>query len=96
MNISDQTIQNLSHLARLSFEPIEQDSIRHDLSNMVSFIEQLAQVDTNGVEPLLFMSDSTNVFREDIIAGSISQDAALAASPIPSKDYFKVPTVIKK
>jgi aspartyl-tRNA(Asn)/glutamyl-tRNA(Gln) amidotransferase subunit C len=96
MDISQETIQHLAHLARLSFEPVQQARIQQDLSNMVGFIEQLQEVDTTGVEPLLFMSEATNIWRTDEISGSITQQEALKSSPIASEYYFKVPTVIKK
>ncbi len=96
MNISQETVQHLAHLARLSCKPVELLRVQQDLSKMVGFIEQLAEVDTEGVAPLLFMSEATNIWREDTISGSISQTEALQSSPVTSMDYFKVPTVIKK
>lgn len=96
MDISTKTVDHLAHLARLSFEQVQLDQIRQDLANMVGFIEQLQAVDTAGVEPVLFMGEGTNVFRSDDIAGSITQQEALISSPKASRQYFKVPTVIKK
>lgn len=96
MEITLQMINNLSHLARLSFEPAAKEAIRADLSRMVGFIEQLQLVDTAGVEPLLFMSDATNIWREDEVKGSIEPALALRNAPAANNQYFKVPTVIKK
>ena len=63
---------------------------------MISFIEKLKEVDTTGVEPLLFMSDEVNVLREDVVEGSISQEEALQNAPVTDGKFFKVPKVIRK
>jgi aspartyl-tRNA(Asn)/glutamyl-tRNA(Gln) amidotransferase subunit C len=63
---------------------------------MISFIEKLNEIDTSGVEPLLFMTDEVNVLREDEVKGSISRDEALLNAPLKDDRFFKVPKVIRK
>ena len=77
MEVNDELVDQLAHLARLSFEPEEKEGIKKDLQKMISFIEKLNEIDTTGVEPLLFMTDSVNVIREDEVNGSISREKAL-------------------
>ena len=96
MEIDAKMVEELAHLARLHFDDSEKESIRADLQKMVAFVEKLEKVDTAGVEPLLFISDAANVFREDIVQGSVSREEALLNSPVSDAVFFKVPTVIKK
>ena len=63
---------------------------------MISFIEKLKEVNTEGVEPLLHMSTNVNVLRDDIVQGSVSREEALKNAPETDGTYFKVPKVIKK
>ena len=96
MKVTDELIDHLANLSRLSFKPEEKEAVRIDLEKMISFIEKLKEVDTTGVEPLLFMSDEVTVLREDVVEGSISQEVALQNAPVTDGKFFKVPKVIRK
>lgn len=96
MEVTPQIVENLAHLARLRFNEEEKTAIQVDLQRMIAFVEQLKEVDTTGIEPLLHMSDTVNVLREDIVQGSVSREEALLNAPLPDEFFFKVPTVIKK
>ena len=96
MEVNDELVDQLANLARLSFEPTEKEGIKMDLQKMISFIEKLNELDTTGVEPLLFMTEEVNVLREDEVKGSISREEALKNAPDSDGTFFKVPKVIKK
>ncbi len=96
MEIDDKIIAQLSNLAKLRFEGNEQERIKHDLRNILQFIDQLNAVDTTGVEPLIFMSSSVNVLREDVAVETITQSEALSNAPNKDSDYFRIPKVLKK
>jgi aspartyl-tRNA(Asn)/glutamyl-tRNA(Gln) amidotransferase subunit C len=96
MEVNDELIDQLAHLARLSFKPTEKEEIKNDLQKMISFIEKLNEIDTTGVEPLLFMTDEVNILREDEVKGSISREAGLFNAPDKDDQFFKVPKVIRK
>ena len=96
MLVTDATIENLAHLARLRFNDEEKDSVKRDLQNMIAFVEQLKEIDTTGVDPILHMSDTVNVLREDVLQGSVRREDALRNAPLKDDEFFKVPTVIKK
>jgi aspartyl-tRNA(Asn)/glutamyl-tRNA(Gln) amidotransferase subunit C len=96
MEITLKMIDHLAHLSRLEFDMEKKEAIQYDITRMVGFIEKLQEVNTEEVEPLIFMSDVQNVWRKDEIKGSTNRDEALANSPAKDKVYFKVPTVIKK
>ncbi len=96
MEVNDELVNKLSNLARLTFEPAEKEEIKKDLQKMITFIEKLNELDTKGVEPLLFMTDEVNVLREDEVKGSISRKEGLLNAPLKDEQFFKVPKVIKK
>jgi aspartyl-tRNA(Asn)/glutamyl-tRNA(Gln) amidotransferase subunit C len=96
MEVTDELIDNLSNLARLEFNAADKEEIRKDLQRMILFVEQLGELDTTGVEPVLHMSPETNVLRDDIPCGSVSRAAALSNAPATDGTYFKVPKVIRK
>ncbi|MBS1641796.1 MAG: Asp-tRNA(Asn)/Glu-tRNA(Gln) amidotransferase subunit GatC [Bacteroidetes bacterium] len=96
MQVTNEMINNLAHLSRLNFNEEQTQSIKADLEKMIAFVEQLNEVNTTGVEPLLHMGDAVNVLREDEIKGSISRNEALLNAPDTDGVFFKVPKVIKK
>ncbi len=96
MEITNELVDNLANLSKLSFDTEARSEIRNDLQKMVGFIEQLQTVDTNGIEPLLHMGDAVNILRQDMVQGSIQREEALLNAPLADKAFFKVPTVIKK
>lgn len=96
MEVNDALVDKLANLARLRFEPEEKSEIKKDLQKMISFIEKLNELDTTGVEPLLFMTDEVNVLREDEVRGSITSEEGLLNAPLKDDQFFKVPKVIRK
>jgi len=96
MEVNDAMIEKLAHLARLEFNDDEKEEIKHDLQRMIAFVEKLNELNLEGVEPLLHMSDEKNVLREDEVEGSISREEALKNAPLHDEQFFKVPKVIKK
>jgi aspartyl-tRNA(Asn)/glutamyl-tRNA(Gln) amidotransferase subunit C len=96
MKINDAMVDKLAHLARLKFNEEEKQEIKKDLQRMIEFVEKLNELDLDGVEPMLHMSDEVNVLREDEVKGSISREEALKNAPLQDEQFFKVPKVIKK
>ena len=96
MEVNDAMVEKLALLSRLRFTDTEKAEIRNDLQRMIGFVEKLNELDLDGVEPQLFMSDEVNVLREDEIKGSISREEALKNAPLHDEQFFKVPKVIKK
>ncbi len=96
MKIDKETVDKIAHLARLEFENEAKDQIIKDMNNMLAFVEKLNELDTSNVEPLIYMSNETNVLREDEVKQEITQQEALKNAPKKDSDYFKVPKVIDK
>jgi aspartyl-tRNA(Asn)/glutamyl-tRNA(Gln) amidotransferase subunit C len=95
MEITDEMVKNLAALSRLTFNDHEKGEIKKDLQRMISFVEKLKEVDTTDVEPLLFMTDAIDIYRQDIVQGSMQKEEALQNAPVADGNYFKVPKVIK-
>lgn len=94
MKITEKTVDELAHLARLQFEGEEKEAIRKDLSRILDFMEKLNELDTEGIEPLIHLSEELNVLRDDRANNPITQEQALKNAPKRDSDYFKVPKVL--
>ncbi len=94
--IDDSTVDKLATLSRLEFDGKEKEEIVHDLNRMLDFVGKLNEVETKGIEPLIYMTDTTNVLREDEVKQTITQQQALGNAPQKDSDYFKVPKVVEK
>lgn len=99
MKIDDTTLDRIAELARLDFsDPAARKTILADMERVLSFVEKLNEVDTTGVEPLIFMTDEENVLRDDVViaADIVPKADALRNAPVKDSDYFKVPRVVDK
>jgi aspartyl-tRNA(Asn)/glutamyl-tRNA(Gln) amidotransferase subunit C len=96
MEVNDELIEKLAHLAKLRFNDDEKEGIRKDLQNMLGLIEKMEEINTDNVEPLLHMSGNVNVVRADEVKGSISNEEALRNAAQKQEPFFIVPKVIKK
>lgn len=96
MEITNKKIEELAHLARLEFKDTEKVKIKADLERIVGFFDKLSQVNTDNVEPLIYMSDRQNNLRSDNVKEEITKQEALKNAPSKDSDYFKVPKFINK
>ncbi|MFT4827050.1 MAG: aspartyl-tRNA(Asn)/glutamyl-tRNA(Gln) amidotransferase subunit C [Bacteroidia bacterium] len=96
MSIDSKKVDDLAHLARLVFSVEEKEAIKGDLERIIAFCDKLKEVDTNGVEPLIYLSDRDTVLREDIAKVTITKEEGLKNAPAADSDYFKVPKVVTK
>jgi aspartyl-tRNA(Asn)/glutamyl-tRNA(Gln) amidotransferase subunit C len=96
MEVNDALVDNLANLARLQFNEGEKEIIKKDLQRMIHFVDKLNELDTAGVQPVLHMTESVNVLREDVVQGSVSREEALKNAPETDGVFFKVPKVINK
>ena len=96
MKIDSKTVDKLADLAKLEFDEEGKKEIINDLNRIVEFVEKLSELDTSNVEPLIYLSEDTNVMRNDEVKQVISQQEALKNAPVKDSDYIKVPKVITK
>lgn len=96
MKIDSELVDRLAELARLEFDEHAKESLKKDLQKILGLVEKLKEVNVDGVEPLIYMTDEKNVLRNDEVKDTVSKDEALQNAPQRDSDYFKVPKVIKK
>ena len=96
MNIDNETIAKMAHLARLEVKENEQASLLKDMNNILHFMEKLNELDTSSVEPLIYLTDEVNVFREDEVLREITLQQSLQNAPQQDGAYFQVAKVIDK
>jgi aspartyl-tRNA(Asn)/glutamyl-tRNA(Gln) amidotransferase subunit C len=92
--IDIKTVDEIAHLARLDFNDASKTEILNDLNRMLAWVDKLNELDTENVEPLIYMTEEKNILREDEPEITISQKDALKNAPKKDSDYFKVPKVI--
>src|SRR5438046_3335595 len=81
MSLSAEQVRWVAHLARLRLAEDEVQTFTRQLNQIVDYVTQLAQVDTEGVEPLAHAVELTNAFRPDEPASSLPVSEALANAP---------------
>lgn len=96
MQVDDALVDKLATLALLQFDAVEKEAIKGDLQKMIGFIDKLQELDTTGVEPLMHMSETVNVLRDDLPGEMLNREQALRNAPHHDSTYFQVPKVIKK
>ena len=93
-SIDIKTVDEIAHLARLEFDDGSKKEILNDMNRMLAFVDKLNELDTDNVEPLIYMTDEKNVLRPDEPETTITQKEALKNAPKKDSDYFKAPKVI--
>ena len=93
MSLSADEVRKVADLARLELSDADVEIMARQLSAIVDYINQLQQVNTDGVEPLAHALDLHDVFRADVPAPSLSEDEALANAPARRGNFYSVPAV---
>ena len=96
MEFTDETIKKLAHLARIEVNPEKAEKLKQDLHQITEWVEKLKEVDTSGVDPLIHLSDETNVLRSDKAKAVLTKENGLKNAPKHDEDNFLVPQVLKK
>lgn len=96
MNIDNELVERLAELSKLEFDEQSKEGIKKDLQKILDLVQKLEEVNVDGIDPLIYMTDEKNVLRKDIIQDTVTKEEALQNAPQRDSDYFKVPKVIKK
>lgn len=94
MSITIQEVQHLAKLAKLSFNDDEVAKIARELDEIVGYVEQLKELNVDGIAPTSHVLDLANVFREDKVEPALSVEEVLRNAPATNHGYFSVPKVI--
>ena len=95
MEISKEQVEHVAKLARLEVSEDEKTIFARQLSGILTHIDRLKELDTAGVEPTATVLPTDNVFREDEVRPSLSQEAALANAPDQAEGFFSVPKILE-
>ena len=95
MSIDLKTIKHIAKLARISVDNDKAKLLEKDLNSIFKFIEVLNKVDTDKIEPLTSIADTTLQLRKDEIKTKNIREEILENSPEKNKDFFVVPKVIE-
>ena len=94
MSLTRADVEKVSLLGRLLLSEAELDTMTSQLGRVVGYVEQLSEVNTDGVQPMAHALDMNNVFREDALTASLPRDAALATAPKRDSECYRVPAVL--
>ena len=95
MSIDLKTIKHISKLSRISVDDDKAKKLAGDLTSIFDFIEKLNELDTNKVEPLTSIAETTLKFRSDEIKSKDIRNQILKNSPQDNEDFFVVPKVVE-
>ena len=94
-DISTSDVHRLAQLSSLQLDDTEVEALRVDLSNILGYIDQLSELNTEGVEPTYQVTDLQNVWRKDEVDNyGIGRDTLLSLAPSADRDQIKVPKVL--
>ena len=94
MAIDLKTVKHISKLARISIEDEKAKKLAGDLNSIFEFIEKLKELNTDKVEPLTSIAETTLKLRNDEVKSENIRDQILKNSPKENKDFFVVPKVV--
>ncbi len=95
MQVDKETLHKVAHLARLNIKPEEEAKLLSDMSDILTWVNKLEEVDTEGVAPLTHMTQEVNAMRADEAQQIIEREAALKNAPEKDDKFFKVPKVLR-
>ena len=95
MSIDIDTARRVAHLARIRVEEEELPALAGELSNILTFMEQLNEVDVEGVEPMTSVTPMRLKRRTDVVTDGNIQDKILANAPDAREGFFAVPKVVE-
>ena len=89
------TVTTISYLSRLNIDAEKEDKIINDLDNIIAFVDQLNDADTNNIEPLSNPLEKTAKTRKDDVTAKNLKKELLEIAPSSNEDYFLVPRVVE-
>lgn len=95
MAVDIETTRRVAHLARIRVEDSALKPLSKDLSRILAFAEQLAEVDVSGVEPMTSVTPMPLKQRDDAVTDGRCREAVLANAPAAAEGFFTVPKVVE-
>ena len=95
MSVDTKQVRHIAKLARIAMSDAEIEALVPELNAIIGWVEQLGEVNTDGVEPLTAVIDQKLRLREDVVTDGNIRDKVLANAPEPQHGFFAVPKVIE-
>lgn len=95
MDLTRGQVEHVARLARLAITEEEKDRYTRQLSNILTYIEKLKELDTSKVEPTSHVLPINNIFREDEVRPSLPREEILKNAPDRTEEFFRVPKIIE-
>lgn len=95
MKITRDEVEHVAKLARLAITEEEKERYTQQLSNILTYIEKLKELDTSKVEPTSHVLPMKNIFREDEVRPSLPREEILKNAPDRTEEFFSVPKIIE-
>tara|TARA_A100001035_G_scaffold212456_1_gene172268 strand:+ start:317 stop:607 length:291 start_codon:yes stop_codon:yes gene_type:complete len=96
MKINQKLIDKIAKLSQLNLNKEEKIKMEKDLNKILDFVDELNNLNTENVEPLVYINEEVNKLRKDEVGKHLKKENALKNAPVKDSDYFKVPRVVKK
>ena len=95
MSVSHEQVRHIASLARIAMSEAELERLVPELNNILGWVEQLGEVNTDGIEPLTAVIDQKLRLRDDVVNDGNIRDQVLANAPQAQHGFFAVPKVIE-
>jgi aspartyl-tRNA(Asn)/glutamyl-tRNA(Gln) amidotransferase subunit C len=95
MSVDAATVRRIAHLARIAVAEEEVEHLRGEINAILAFVEQLSEVDVDGIEPMTSVTPMQMKRRRDLVTEGGDEDAILRNAPAREGDYFIVPKVVE-
>ena len=95
MAVDKDTVAKIARLARIRVSEDQQEALAGELSNILGWVEQLSELDTEGVEPMTSVVAMTVPLRDDVVSDGDRRDEILANAPEAAHGFFAVPKVVE-
>jgi aspartyl-tRNA(Asn)/glutamyl-tRNA(Gln) amidotransferase subunit C len=95
MSVTNEQVRHIARLARIAMSDEEIERLAPELNNILGWVEQLGEVNTDGVEPLTAVIDQKLRLREDVVTDGDIREDLLANAPDAQHGFFAVPKVIE-
>jgi aspartyl-tRNA(Asn)/glutamyl-tRNA(Gln) amidotransferase subunit C len=95
MSVDAATVRRIAHLARIAVEDDEVEHLKGELNAILDFVEQLAEVDVAGVEPMTSVTPMVMKMRQDVVTDGEIPELVVRNAPASQDNFFLVPKVVE-
>ncbi len=92
--ITIEDVEYVAGLAQLTLDDAAKERLAKEMGDILTYMDQLNELDTSDVEPMMHVLDIANVYREDEVGPSLDRETALSNAPKTDDEYFLVPRIL--